>query len=442
MKKNFIKSFTDTLREKKTFIISMVILAFMYFVIGFVSWVNAILIPYFKIACELTEFWSYLVAFAFYIAYLVMSIPAGILLKKIGFKYGMMAALFFLAAGAFIFVPAAMTRIYGIFLVGLFTMGTGMAILQTTVNPFVNLIGPIEKAVPRMSIMGVFNKSAGILSPLIFAAIILRASDKALFESLSTMTEVAKNAALDELTRRMMIPYACLGVLLLVAGLIVRFSVLPNINTKEESAEVVAAHGGKKHVIQFPYLVLGVLAIFTHVGTQIISIDTIINYGSSMGLNLLDAKVLPSYTLTATIIGYFCGFLFVSRLISQANTLRVCTIAGLIFSILILFVPGHMMFRGQEISISIWFVVLLGLPNSLVFASIWPLAINKLGHFTESGSALLTMALCGNGIFPLIYGHYVESMGNRAAYWVLIPCYVYLVFYAIYGHKIKNWTRK
>ena len=428
--------------NKRNYYISIAILAFMYFVIGFVSWVNAILIPYFKIVCELTEFLSYLVAFAFYIAYFVMSIPAGMLLKKVGFKKGMMIAFFFLSVGALIFVPAAMTRIYLVFLVGLFTMGTGMAILQTAVNPYVTLIGPIGSTVPRMSIMGVCNKSAGILSPLIFSALVLKASDKALFDALPTMAEAAKSIALNELTQRMMIPYACLSVLLLGAGLFIRYSILPEINTEKESAEVTASHGGKTNVLQFPYLVLGVFAIFTHVGTQIISIDTIIPYASSMGVNLLDSKSFPAYVLATMVAGYFIGISFIPKFVSQTNGLRACTISGLILSFFILFVPGQLPFKGQEISISIWFIVLLGLPNSLVYAGIWPLAIRDLGRFTKTGSSMLIMALCGNALFPLIYGYFADIVGTRPAYWVLIPCYLYLVFYSVWGFKIKNWTRK
>ena len=429
--------------SRRNFIISIAILAFMYFVFGFVSWVNAILIPYFKIVCELqTNLQAYLVTFAFYIAYLVMSMPAGILLKKVGFKTGIMMGFIILATGAFIFVPAAMTRLYGVFLTGLFAMGTGLAILQTAANPYVTIIGPIERAVPRMSIMGVCNKFAGIVSPLIFAAIILKASDKDLFEALPAMTETAKNMALDELTRRMMIPYACLGTLLVGVGLFIRYSVLPEINTENESEELAASHGGKTNVFQFPYLVLGAIAIFVHVGTQVISIDTIIGYATSMGLDLLDAKSLPSYTLMATMLGYIIGMICIPGLMSQTNALRICTITGLIFSICILLVPGQMMFKGHEISISIWFVTLLGLPNALIYAGIWPLAIRNLGRFTKNGSSVLVMGLCGNAILPLCYGHFADGIGTRAAYWVLLPCFLYLVFYAVYGHKITSWRRK
>lgn len=428
--------------SQRNYITSIVILAFMYFVFGFVSWVNSILIPYFKIACELTNFQSYLVAFAFYIAYLVMSMPGSVLLKKVGFKRGIMYGFFLLSIGAFIFVPAALTRTYGIFLAGLFTMGTGLAILQTAANPLVTIIGPIDRAAQRMSIMGVCNKFAGIVSPLILAALVLKVTDQNMFAALPDMTDVAKAAALDELIRRVILPYSCLGVLLIGVGLIIRYSALPEINTEEESKELAVSHAGKTNIFQFPYLVLGAIALFLHVGTQVIAIDTIIGYANSMGMDIISAKAFPSFTLTATIIGYLIGIVCIPKVISQTRALQICTIVGLISSLCILFIPGTMMFKGFEINISIWFVVLLGLPNSLIYAGIWPLAIRDLGRFTKTGSSLLIMGLAGNAILPLIYGHFADSEGTRLAYWVLIPCFLYLVFYALYGYKIVSWKRK
>ena len=180
--------------DKRSTVIAVIIIGAMFFIFGLVSWVNAILIPYFKIACELTHFESYFVAFAFYIAYLVMSVPSAFLLKRVGYKKGMMVGFFFMAAGALIFVPAALTRTYGIFLTGLFTIGTGLAILQSAANPYITIVGPIESAAKRMSIMGVCNKFAGIVSPLIFAAVVLKVSDSDMFTLLEsgTLDEVAK----------------------------------------------------------------------------------------------------------------------------------------------------------------------------------------------------------------------------------------------------------
>jgi glucose/galactose transporter len=413
----------------------------MYFIFGFVSWINSILIPFFKIACELTTSQAYLVTVAFYIAYLVMSPFAGILLKRTGFKRGIMYGFFFLAGGALIFIPAAMTRIYGIFLVGLFTMGTGLAILQTAANPLVTIIGPIDRAVQRMSIMGVCNKFAGIVSPLVFAAIILKASDRELLDAIPTMSEAAKAIALNELTGRIAVPYGCLGVLLVAVGLFIRYSSLPEV-TPEENSETAASVSGKKYLFQFPYLILGAVALFLHVGTQVIAIDTIIGYATdSMGMDLLSARIFPSVTLSATIAGYLAGIVLIPRFISQTNALRICTVTGLALSLCILFIPGHVWFKGYETGVSIWFLALLGLPNSLIYAGIWPLAIRSLGKFTKTGSSLLVMCLFGNGVFPWIYGHCAESAGFREAYGILVPCFLYLVFYAFYGHRITSWGK-
>jgi glucose/galactose transporter len=428
--------------SKRTYLISLVILAFMFFIFGFVSWINAILIPYFKISFELNNFQSYLVAFAFYIAYFVMSMPGAYLLKKTGFKIGIMLGFFILASGALIFVPAALCRTYTIFLIGLFTMGTGLAILQTAANPYVTIIGPIDSAVQRMSIMGIGNKFAGIVSPLIFAAFTLKATDSELFASLPFLTEAEKNLALDGLIQRVILPYACLSILLVIAGLVIRFSSLPEINTEEEDADIKASHEGKTNIFHFPYLVLGAIAIFLHVGKQVIAIDTVIGYANSMGLDLVEAKAFPSYTLTATIIGYIIGIICVPKFIHQRKALVICTITGLILSFGVLFMPGVMQFSGHTIGLSIWCVVLLGLPNSLIYAGIWPLAIRNLGRFTKTGSSLLIMGLSGNAILPLIYGKIADNVGVRQAYWVLIPCFLYLIFYAVYGYKISSWSRK
>jgi len=396
----------------------------LFFVFGFITWVNAILIPYFKIACELNNFQSYLVAFAFYISYLVVSLPAAYLLRKIGFKKGMMLGFWIMSLGAFIFVGAALSRAYAGFLTGLFAIGGGLAILQTAANPYITVLGPRDRAAQRISIMGVCNKVAGILAPLLFAAVILRPTDGLLFKSLPMMGEVERGAALDELIRRVIVPYICVGVVLFGLGWLVRYSSLPEIGT-EEAVE------GKSSLLQFPHLVLGALAIFLHVGTQVLAIDTIIGYAGSMNIPLVEAKVFPSYTLTATIAGYLAGILCIPRFISQAKAFLVCTLLGIGLSLLVVL---------SRVDHSIWFLVLLGLANSLIWAGIWPLARDNLGRFTKAGASLLVMGLCGNAILPLVYGWLADRSGLQQAYWVLLPCYCYLFFYASYGHRIRNWA--
>ncbi len=428
----------ESLSQKDTWI-SIGIIGVLFFVFGFVSWINAILIPYFKIAFTLSNFGSYLVAFAFYISYLVMSVPSSYLLKAVGFKKGMMFGFFIMAVGAYTFIPAAMGRTYEVFLLGLFTLGTGLAVLQTAANPYVTILGPKDKAVQRISIMGIFNKGAGILAPIIFAAVVLRVGDTELFNQLETMGELEKNAVLDELIRRVITPYAFVGTVLVGLGILVRFSPLPEIDTEHESEELAVANSSKKSIIQFPHLILGALAIFLHVGTQVIAIDTVIGYANSFGIGLMEAKVFPSFTLAFTIIGYLIGISLIPKVISQVNILRICTLLGTIFTLLIIFTSGEVTLFGLTSDVSIWFVVLLGLANSLVWAGIWPLALDGLGRFTKLGASIMIMGLCGNAIMPLIYGALADSFNVRIAYWVLFPCYLYLVFYAAYGHKIRTW---
>ncbi|MFC5190838.1 sugar MFS transporter [Algoriphagus aquatilis] len=428
----------DQLSQRDTWI-SIGIIGMLFFIFGFVSWVNAILIPYFKIAFTLSNFDSYLVAFAFYISYLVMSVPSSYLLKAVGFKKGMMVGFFAMAVGAFIFVPAAMSRTYEIFLLGLFTLGTGLAVLQTAANPYVTVLGPKENAAQRISVMGIFNKGAGILAPILFAAVILRVGDNELFQQLDTMTPEAKDAALDELIRRVILPYSVVGTVLLALGIFVRFSPLPEIDTEHETAEVAEANSGKNSIFQFPHLILGAVAIFLHVGTQVIAIDTVIPYANSFGIGLMEAKVFPSYTLAFTILGYLIGISLIPKVISQVNVLRICTLLGTVFTLLIIFSSGQVTILGITTDVSIWFVVLLGLANSLVWAGIWPLALDGLGRFTKLGASIMIMGLCGNAIMPLAYGAVADAVNVQQAYWVLFPCYLYLMFYAIHGHKIRRW---
>ena len=361
---------------------------------------------------------------------------------KLGFKKGMMTGFLMMSLGAFIFIPAALTREYGIFLIGLFTIGAGLAVLQTAANPYITVLGPKENAAQRISIMGIFNKGAGILAPIIFAAVILKATDTDLFKALSTMGADEKNAALAEFIRRVIVPYACVGIVLSGLGLFVRYSPLPEINTENETPEVAVANSSKKSIFEFPHLILGAVAIFLHVGTQVIAIDTIIGYANSMNIDLLEAKVFPSYTLFATICGYCLGIICIPRWISQVNVLKFCTLLGVVLTFLIQFGHGQVFFLGHTSDVSLWFVVLLGFANSLVWAGIWPLALDGLGKFTKLGASVMIMGLCGNAILPLFYGYFADHFDVRQAYWVLFPCYLYLVFYAFKGHRLRSWIAR
>jgi glucose/galactose transporter len=416
-------------------------IAVLFFIFGFVTWVNALLIPYFKIACELTNFQAWLVTFAFYISYFFFSVPSSYLLKRYGFKNGMMVGFWIMAIGAFIFVPAALVRNYYVFLLGLFSIGIGLAILQTAANPYITILGPKERAAQRLSVMGIFNKAAGIIAPLVLASIILRATDDALVNELPAMSDLVKDQRLDEFIRRVIPPYTVVGAILLILGFLVRYSPLPEIETEKEDTDVAVTNSGKQRITQFPHLVLGAVAIFLHVGSQVIAVDSIIGYATSMKLPLSEAKTFPSYTLTAQICGYILGIILIPKAVSQVNALRFCTVLGVVLTILIVVIEKPVTFLGHDADLSLWFVALLGFANSMVWAGVWPLALDGLGRFTKIGASLLIMGLCGNAIVPLFYGYLADATDLRHAYWVLLPCYVYLVFYAFYGHKIKRWVR-
>jgi FHS family L-fucose permease-like MFS transporter len=417
-------------------------IAVLFFLFGFVTWINALLIPYFKIACELSSnFQAFLVTFAFYISYFVFSVPSSYLLKRQGFKKGMMIGFWIMSVGAFIFIPAALIRNYYIFLIGLFSIGVGLTILQTAANPYITILGPKERAAQRLSIMGIFNKAAGIIAPLVLARIILRATDDALVRELPTMSAIVREQRLDEFIQRVIPPYAIIGGILIVLGFLIRYSPLPEIDTEKEDTETAVANSGKQRITQFPHLVLGAVAIFLHVGSQVIAVDSIMGYAASMQLSLKQAAKFPSYTLSAQIFGYILGIILTPKIISQVTALRACTVLGVLFTILIVVCHGQVTFLGHDADISLWFVALLGFANSMLWAGIWPLALDGLGRFTKIGASILIMGLCGNAILPLLYGYVGDVFDLRHAYWVLLPCYMYLVFYAFYGHKVRTWAR-
>lgn len=416
---------------------SLMLICMVFFVFGFATWINAMLIPYFKIACQLSNFESYLVTFAFYISYLVVAVPASFLLRRAGFKNGMAVGFMLMAAGAFIFIPAAYMRSYLLFLLGLFIIGIGLAILQTAVNPYVTILGAKERAAQRISIMGICNKTAGIIAPLLLAAVIIKPGDKTLLAQIPAMPSAPKNAALDMLVQRLIAPYAVVGCVLALLAMLVRFSSLPEI--EQDDAE--DARRAKASILKYPHVVLGAIAIFFHVGSQIIAIDTIVNYAQSWGATLAQARVFPSYTLFATICGYLLGISLIPNIISQLKALRICTILGVILSVLVVNVGGRVTWLGHDTDVSVWLLVSLGFANSMIWAGIWPLALDGLGNKLKTGASLLIMGLSGNAVLPLVYGAIADNQGLKMAYWVLLPCYLYLVFYAFYGYRLRRWAR-
>ena len=401
-----------------------------FFIFGFVTWLNGILIPYLKISCELNHFQSYLVAFAFYVSYVIMAVPSSWVLKKTGLKAGMMIGLFVMAAGALFFLPAAMTRSYALFLSGLFVMGSGLAIMQTASNPYITILGPIESAARRISIMGICNKSAGIVATYIFGVMALHDGD-ALLARLATMDAVQRATTLDELASRVIVPYIAMAAVLAAIGIMVKFSRLPELDPAVDNAAGADEQTkGKSSIFQFPFLLLGVIAIFCDVGLEIVAGDTIISYGLSQGIPISIARHFTSLTMLFSILGYTMGIIFIPRYISQSYALRLCAALGTVLALLAIMSPPWA---------SVLLIASLGLANALIWPAVWPLAIEGLGRFTGIGSSLLIMGNLGGALIPLLYGRLADVANPTTAYVVVIPCYLFVLYYAVAGHKLgKN----
>ncbi len=415
-------------QNKSSYVLSISIIGALFFIFGFVTWLNGILIPYLKIACELTNFQALFVAFAFYISYTVMALPSSWVLKKTGFKNGMMVGLLVIALGTLLFVPAAKNRTYELFLLGLFVMGTGLAILQTASNPYITIVGPRETAARRISIMGICNKVAGTLAPLILAYFILNDGD-AFVANLAKLDGIARAVALDELASRVINPYMVMTGVLVLLAIMIRYSPLPEVESEPEDEQDDAV-AGKTNIFQFPHLILGATALFFYVGAEVIAGDTIIRYGIAQGFPIDSAKIFTSLTLIAMIVGYVLGIVLIPKVVSQRRALQISAVLGIAFTFVAIF---------STPSISITAVALLGLANALVWPAIWPLAIHDLGRFIKTGSALLIMAIAGGAILPLLWGYLSDIIGLQNAYWILIPCYAIILLFATRWYKLRSW---
>lgn len=405
---------------------SLVIIGLLFSVFGFVTWLSSVLIPYLKLACELNNSQAYLVAFALYISYFVMALPGGWILKKTGFKKGISLGLAIMAAGSLFFIPAALSRTYPLFLTGLFVQGAGLSILQTASNPYVTILGPRKTAARRISIMGVCNGVAGIIAPIILGSVILKDTD-AIGKKIQQLDPVTKMAELSALAHRVILPYIVMAIVLLILAVLVHYSGLPEVEEEQEEPDTVPVTG-KTSIFQFPHLLIGAFTLFLYVGVEVISGNTIIDYGSYQGIPMVTAKFFTSMTLTAMLIGYLVGIISIPRFLSQEKALQYSALSGILFLLCALSTTGYL---------SVLFIALLGLSNALMWPAIWPLAISNLGRFTKTGSSLLIMSICGGALLPLAYGYFADVSNPQKAYWIVAPCYLMILYYAIRGHKIR-----
>jgi len=435
----------DDSKSTNSSLLPMMIVGGLFFVFGFVTWLNGSLIPFLQIACELNHMEAYLVTMAFYIAYTVMALPMAAILKRTGYRNGMMLGLLVMAVGALVFIPAAEIRSYTVFLIALFILGTGLTILQTASNPYIVHIGPRETAAVRISIMGLLNKGAGIVAPLIFTAFILSDMSQFTAERLESLSEAQRGIELAELSGRLVTPYILMAAMLLFLAAVVKLSPLPEITFEDDGTEA----SGKDSILQYPQLILGAISLFFYVGVEVIAGDTIGLFGKEMGVT--NFGQLTSYTMAFMVAAYIAGMIVIPRWISQEKALVISSVLGIVLTILIITSAGsgdgvwQALFAWTGITAIpnvILFVALLGFANALCWPAIWPMALRDLGKHTSTGSALLIMGISGGAVFPLIYGAIAESTGDaQGAYWIMIPCYLVILFYALKGHKISSWRK-
>ncbi len=426
----------------------MLIISALFFMFGFVTWLNGSLIPFLQIACELNHLEAYLVTMAFYISYTVMALPMSFILRRTGFKNGMVLGLFIMSAGALIFIPAAMLKLYSIFLLALFILGTGLTILQTASNPYIVMVGPHETAAVRISIMGILNKGAGVIAPLVFTAFILADMSQFTETRLAALNTEQRALELTQLASRLIMPYLTMAILLLLLGLFVKLSPLPEV---EFESEPEVNDGNVRSIFQRPQLILGAITLFFYVGAEVIAGDTIGLFGKELGVS--NFVQLTAYTMSFMVAGYILGILFIPRWLSQQKALFISAILGMVLTLLVTNTSAdsyeiwELLFGWIGVSAIpdvVLYVALFGLSNAMVWPVVWPLALRGLNKKeATTGSALLIMGISGGAIMPLIYGALADASGSaQSPYWVMAPCYLFILFYAVKGHKLKQWRSK
>ncbi|TQV88465.1 sugar MFS transporter [Aliikangiella coralliicola] len=435
-------------QSQTSYLIPMAIIATLFFIFGFVTWLNGALIPFLQTICELNAFQAMLVASAFYIAYTVMALPMAAIIERTGYKKGMALGLLIIGAGALIFIPAAYSREFGIFLLGQFVVGSGLTILQTASNPYVIKLGPSESAAVRICVMGILNKAAGIVAPIVFTALVLTGISGISEAELTALSEIAKDDKLNQLAGQLVTPYIGMAIALSVLAVAMMFAPIPDIEDEplEGQDDSQASLSG---LLQFPQLILGAITLFLYVGVEVIAGDAIGLLGKQAGLDSNISTMLTSYTMIFMVIGYFFGTLAIPRLISQQTALCVSAILGIVFTISVMvgslestaFSAASISYFGlPEIPNGVFFVALLGFANAMVWPTIWPLALEGLGKYTSKGAALLIMGIAGGAVLPLLYGYLADTGDGQQAYVVSIPAYLFILFYGLKGSKMTSWS--
>ena len=397
--------------NKKTLVVPMMIIGSMFAVLGFALGINAFFVPFVKNAFNISITMSYLVMTATFLSFVVFGVPSGSIIKKFGYKGAMIIAFLIMAIGFFIIAPAAKIISFPLLLLALFISGMGQTLLTGAVNTYVAILGPPESAASRIAIMGICSKTFYAVASLMLAA----------FMDLA-------NVHIEDT----ILPFYIISGVLVVMGILYYFAPLPEVKAigedEEDDASLASTYASSKaSIFQFPHLLLGVLAIFFDIGVEYIALGTINDYAAI--LNLPSPANYVWFVSEAMVIGYLLGVLFIPKFVSQGVALLLSTISGIVVTIMIVILP---------VGISIYLVALLGLANALIWPAIWPLAIADLGKFTKMGSSLLVTGIIGGAFLPLLYGYIADVASHQVAYLVCLPAYLYIMYFALSGSKIRT----
>lgn len=417
--------------QERTPLAPIIIVGALFFIFGFITWLNGPLITFVKLAFDLdTDSRAFLVTTAFYLSYFFLALPSSWILERTGMKKGMALGLLVMAVGAFVFGNCANARWYAGALGGLFVMGSGLSLLQCASNPYISVLGPIESAAQRISLMGICNKVAGIIAPLAIGSTVLSGVDIIEKQVQQTPLGPQRDALLNEFASKVHLPYMVMsGILVLLAVWIVR-SPLPEISTAQANTQPrgAGARAERGSIFQFPHLWLGVLCLFLYVGVEVMAGDAIGAYGRGFGLPVGQTKYFTALTMSAMLLGYLAGMVAIPRFITQAQGLSISAVLGVAFTVAAWLTGGY---------VSVGFVAALGLANALMWPVIFPLAIKGLGRFTERGSALLVMGIAGGAIIPRLFATLKEQFPFQTVFLaIMAPCYLYILYYSLRGHRV------
>ena len=391
--------------------IPLAIIGMMFFTVGFALGVNSYIVPLLENALDVSSGQSYMILAATFAAFLIFSYPATSVIFRIGYRRTIVLSFAIFAVGFLLFVPSAKLQSLPLFLVASFVCGTANTVLQAAINPYATYLGPIDTAARRISIMGICNIIAWPVSPLFLSWLVGKSLDSMVLADI-------------------IFPFYVLAGIFVILGLLVWLSPLKEIPFGEQESDEEAsdsADEGKTSIWQFPHLILGSIALFMYVGIETIAMASSVDYAVSLALpNPEQYALIPSIGMVA---GYVFGIVMIPKYLSQSGALRLHSWIAISGTLGVVLLPPRL---------SVYAVMIVTFGCSVMYPAIFPLALKGLGRFAKTGSSILVACIAGGSVIPLLYGFLKDWVGSQAAYWIGIPCFLFIMYYAYIGYRQKS----